>query len=114
MLTRDAPACDRAILAHIWDAQVAMTAEALRQGSRAFVEELILGSSPWGFSLEEVRADVVLWHGSEDKATPIEMAHHVARAVPHCEAHFIEGAGHFLHYDRWDEVLDSLRIPRLR
>jgi pimeloyl-ACP methyl ester carboxylesterase len=107
-MTADAPPCDRPIVARIWDAQVAMTAEALKQGPRAFVEELILGASPWGFSLEEVRAEVILWHGSEDAATPVEAARRVARTLPRCTARFVDGAGHFLHYDRWGEVLDSL------
>lgn len=107
-LTRDAPACDRAVIERIWSAQVTMTAEALRQGPSAFVDELVLASAPWGFSVEDVRADVVLWHGTEDAAAPIEGARELARHLPQCEARFVEGAGHFLHYDRWEAVLDSL------
>lgn len=108
-LTRDAPPCDRIVLTRIWSSQVAMTAEALRQGPRAFVDELILASSPWGFRLEDVRVDVVLWHGTEDRAAPIAAARRVAERLPRCTAHFVEGAGHFLHYDRWCAVLDSLQ-----
>jgi hypothetical protein len=33
-----------------------------------------------------------------------QVAHRLSRCVPH----FIEGAGHFLHYDRWSEVVESL------
>jgi len=29
---------------------------------------------PWGFTLEEVRAEVVLWHGTEDSAAPLAAA----------------------------------------
>jgi pimeloyl-ACP methyl ester carboxylesterase len=108
LLTRDAPPCDLAILDRIWTSQVAMTAEALRQGPDAFVYELGLATRPWGFAIEEVRAEVVLWHGSEDRATPLEAARQVARRLQRCEAHFVDGAGHFLHYARWSEVLDSL------
>jgi pimeloyl-ACP methyl ester carboxylesterase len=108
MLTRDAPPCDRAVLERIWASQVAMTAEALRQGPDAFVYELMLAARPWGFTLLDVRAEVVLWHGSEDHAAPVPVAREVARRLPRCTTHFVPCAGHFLHYDRWQEVVDSL------
>jgi pimeloyl-ACP methyl ester carboxylesterase len=92
MLTRDAPPCDRTILESIWASQVAMTAEALRQGPDAFVYELIL------------------WHGTEDQAAPLPVAREVARRLPRCTTHFVSGAGHFLHYGRWQEVVDSLIV----
>jgi pimeloyl-ACP methyl ester carboxylesterase len=108
MLTRDAPPCDQAILARIWKAQVAMTAEALRQGPDAFVYELALASRPWGFSLEDVRADVVLWHGGQDRAAPLPMAREVARRLARCTSRIVPDGGHFLHYDHWQEVVESL------
>jgi pimeloyl-ACP methyl ester carboxylesterase len=108
MLTRDAPPCDVAVLERIWSSQVEMTAEALRQGPDAFVYELVLHSRGWGFALEEVRADVVLWHGTEDRGAPLRIATEVARRLPRCTTHIVPGAGHFLHYDRWQEVVDSL------
>jgi pimeloyl-ACP methyl ester carboxylesterase len=110
MLTRDAPPCDRTILESIWASQVAMTAEALRQGPDAFVYELMLATRPWGFSLADVRAEVVLWHGTEDQAAPLPVAREVARRLPRCTTHFVSGAGHFLHYGRWQEVVDSLIV----
>jgi pimeloyl-ACP methyl ester carboxylesterase len=108
MLTRDAPPCDRAIIERIWKAQVAMTAEALRQGPDAFVYELVLATRPWGFELGDVRADVVLWHGGEDKAAPLPVAREVARRLPRCTPRVVPEAGHFLHYDRWQQVVESL------
>ena len=108
MLTRDAPHCDRTVLESIWASQVAMTAEALRQGPNAFVYELMLATRPWGFTLADVCAEAVLWHGTEDHAAPMPVAREVARRLPRCTAHFVTGAGHFLHYGRWQEVVDSL------
>jgi pimeloyl-ACP methyl ester carboxylesterase len=110
MLTRDAPPCDVAILERIWGAQIAMVTEALRQGPSAFVHELVLATRPWGFTLEEVRAEVVLWHGTEDRAAPLAAARQVARRLPRCTPHFVSAAGHFLHYDRWQETIDSLVV----
>ena len=108
ILTRDAPPCDRVVIERIWASQVAMVAEALRQGPDAFVYELALATRPWGFALEDVGVDVVLWHGVEDKAAPFPVAREVARRLPRCTARFVPDAGHFLHYDRWQEVIDSL------
>ncbi len=108
LLTKDAPPCDRAVIDRIRERQIAMTAEALRQGPRAFVEELTLAADPWGFRIEDVSVDVVSWHGTEDAAAPIETARRVAARLPRCTAHFLEGSGHFLLYERWSDVLDSL------
>jgi pimeloyl-ACP methyl ester carboxylesterase len=108
LMTRDVPPCDRAIVERIWDSQVEMTREALRQGPEEFLRELQLAAEDWGFRLDDNRAEVVLWHGSLDQAASIESAREVARKLPRCTAHFIDGAGHFLHYDRWSEVLASL------
>lgn len=110
MLTRDAPACDVAVLERIWGAQIAMVTEALRQGPSAFVHELVLATRPWGFTLEEVRAEVVLWHGTEDRAAPLAAAREVARRLPRCTPYFVSAAGHFLHYERWQETIDSLVV----
>jgi pimeloyl-ACP methyl ester carboxylesterase len=108
LLTRDVPPCDGAIVSRIWASQVEATAEALRQGPEAFVHELASLTRPWGFTSRDVRADVVLWHGSEDRAAPVDGAKRLAQRLPTCTAHLVEGAGHFLHYDRWQAVLDSL------
>ena len=38
-------------------------ADALRQGTRATVQELALIRRPWAFPLSEVKTPVHLWHG---------------------------------------------------
>jgi pimeloyl-ACP methyl ester carboxylesterase len=87
-----------------------MTAEALRQGPQAFIDELLLAARPWGARPEDVTVEAVLWHGTEDAAAPVAAARRLAARLPRCTAHFVEGAGHFLHYGRWAEILDSLLV----
>lgn len=99
---------DSILGAKVRASQVEMTAEALRQGTDAFVHELSLAARPWGFTPEDVKAEVVMWHGLEDRGAPVASAREVARRIPRCVANFVPGAGHFLHYDRWQAVLDSL------
>jgi pimeloyl-ACP methyl ester carboxylesterase len=111
-LTADASAADQAVIARIWDRQLRMTAEALRQGSDAFCWELHIGASPWGFELSDIAAPVIIWHGDCDVAAPIELARHVAEHIPNCETHFVSGEGHFLHFKHWEEILRSVSAAR--
>ena len=50
---------------------------------------------PWGFSLEDIRAPVRLWHGKQDRAFSVHLAEEVARRLPDCNARFIDKAGHY-------------------
>jgi pimeloyl-ACP methyl ester carboxylesterase len=108
--TKDAPPCDQRALAPMWDRQVEMTAEALRPGVEGFVWELHLAARPWGFPLEEIRTQVLLWHGAADAASPIATARYLASAIPRCRATIVENAGHFLHFERarWREIMAAL------
>jgi pimeloyl-ACP methyl ester carboxylesterase len=103
----DFPACDRAVLARIAEAQRAMTREAIRSAD-ALADELILAASPWGFALEDVRVPYDLWHGARDVSTPIAMAKHVASAVPHARLFTFASEGHMLRFDHAREIVESL------
>ena len=52
-------------------------------------------ATPWGFRLEEVGVPVALWHGAKDRTFAPRLAKDVARRLPNCEFHLIEGAGHY-------------------
>ncbi len=109
-MTADAPPSDRAIIdrPEVWRAQVEMLDDALQSGIDGFVWELHLGARPWGFALADIRVPVRVWHGTKDAAAPIAMAHCFAHAIPSCQTTLVEGAGHFLHYDRWRAILAEL------
>lgn len=80
--------------------------EAFRQGPRGPAREAVIFGGPWGFRLEEVAAEVRLWHGEADSVVPAEMGRRVAAALPHCRASFHAGEGHFsLVVNRVDEFL---------
>lgn len=83
----------------------ASTREALRQGTRGHAWETRLLTRPWGFSLEDIRVPVFLWHGTDDNLTTIHMARYVAGKIPHCYATFYEGEGHLLLFNHWEEIL---------
>jgi len=72
---------------------------------RGMVEEYRAMVRPWGFTLGEVAVPVDLWQGDLDHMVPARWAHRLAEQLPDATLHFVRGAGHFLAYDRWPEVL---------
>jgi pimeloyl-ACP methyl ester carboxylesterase len=66
-------------------------------------------AEPWGFSLEEVRVPVRLWHGTEDRAFSVKLAEEIANRLPNCKARYIQGAGHYsLPIGHVREILEDL------
>jgi pimeloyl-ACP methyl ester carboxylesterase len=52
-------------------------------------------AEPWGFSLEDIRVPVRLWHGRQDRSFSIRLAEEVAERLPNCTARFVDNAGHY-------------------
>ena len=113
-MTKDAGPRDRAVLdrPRVWQSQVQMFEDSLQNGKRGLAWELHIAARPWGFGLNEVRVPTLIWHGTEDVASPIAVARRMAIELPACRAHFVEGEGHFLHYDHWPEFLGDLTHPQ--
>jgi pimeloyl-ACP methyl ester carboxylesterase len=62
-----------------------------------------------GFRIEEVGVPVRLWHGTQDRAFSVHLAEEVARQLPNCQAHFVDGAGHYsLPIRHMREILEDL------
>ena len=80
-------------------------ADALRQGTRATVQELALIKGPWTFPLSEVSTPVHLWHGALDRNVPIAFARRLARELPDATLHVSDSAGHDVGLDRSGEVM---------
>jgi pimeloyl-ACP methyl ester carboxylesterase len=68
--------------------------EAFRAGLRGPAQENALLARPWGFRLEDIAMKVHLWHGELDRNAPPVMGHHVAAAIPKCQASFYDDEGH--------------------
>jgi pimeloyl-ACP methyl ester carboxylesterase len=88
--------------------KAATHAESARQGVRGFAQELALFAQPWGFRLEDIRAEMYLWHGEQDASTPLAMAQYMAAAIPGCRAEYLPGEGHAVFYRHWREILTVL------
>lgn len=88
---------------------IANAAEMQRQGRRGLYDEALIMARRWGFPLDHVRVPVRLWHGEADVTVPVEMGRYLAGVLPRCTATFYPGEGHHLFYDRWSEILTTLR-----
>jgi pimeloyl-ACP methyl ester carboxylesterase len=73
--------------------------ESQRRAWRASAEGVIadaqIYAQPWGFSIEEVRVPVRLWHGKQDRAFSTRLIEEIAKRLPNCKASFVENAGHY-------------------
>jgi pimeloyl-ACP methyl ester carboxylesterase len=66
-------------------------------------------AQPWGFSLEDIRVPVRLWHGKQDRAFSVHLAEEVAKRLPECYVRFIDNAGHYsLPIRHMREILKDL------
>jgi pimeloyl-ACP methyl ester carboxylesterase len=82
---------------------------AWRGSAEGVMADAQIYAQPWGFGIEEVRAPVRLWHGTQDRAFSVHLAEEIARQLPNCQAHFVDGAGHYsLPIRHMREILEDL------
>jgi pimeloyl-ACP methyl ester carboxylesterase len=84
--------------------------EAARQGVDAYGWDCALGRRPWGFALDDVSADVWIFHGDQDRLVPPSQATALARALPSSHLRMFPGAGHGLTLGSWRDILVDLQI----
>ncbi len=82
--------------------------EGFRPGLRGFAWDARLLTRSWGFSMEEIRVPVLLWHGTADNMTPFPMARFVASKLLNCRPSFCENEGHLLLFPHWKEILTQI------
>jgi pimeloyl-ACP methyl ester carboxylesterase len=83
--------------------------EGFRSGSGGANRDAALYAQPWEFRLQDITAEVHLWHGEQDANVPISVGHYVADAIPNCGARFYKEEGHLtLPRNRIRDVLNTL------
>jgi pimeloyl-ACP methyl ester carboxylesterase len=68
---------------------------AWRGSAEGVMADAQIYARPWGFSLEDIRVPVRLWHGTQDRAFSVRLAEEIAERLPNCKASFIDNAGHY-------------------
>ncbi len=93
---RSFPPADRSVLAD-WgppDLALAFVREALRQGTAGCIWDYRIFGDPWGFSLEEIRAPVQIWEGSDDRTGPPGYRAFLQRHIAQATVTVVPGEGH--------------------
>jgi pimeloyl-ACP methyl ester carboxylesterase len=84
-------------------------AAAFAQGAGGFLDDLSVIAGPWGFELSRVTERVDVWHGASDRLVPVACARALAVELPRARLHLVPEAGHFMVFDRWEEILGALK-----
>ena len=73
--------------------------ESQRRAWKASAEGVLadaqLFAQPSGFSLNELRVPVRMWHGDSDRSFSVGVAREMAKKIPKCHLRVIERAGHY-------------------
>ncbi len=77
----------------------------LRQSGQGMARDFHLAAQDWGFSLEEIKSEVLLWHGMEDINAPLAMSEHLVNVLPNSTAHFVGGVGHLCLSSLWPLII---------
>jgi pimeloyl-ACP methyl ester carboxylesterase len=89
---------DRALLRQpqVRQALVRAMTESRRQGATANRLEVFALLRTWNLPIDQIALRTIfLWHGERDRLTPIGPARLLAERLPHCDASFCAGDGHF-------------------
>ncbi len=87
--------------------------EGLRPGIRGIMQEMRIFCRPWNLPFDAVKAPVLLWQGMLDRNVPVPASLHLARIIPGCELHPVEGAGHYWIFEQIEEVLKAI-VQKMR
>ena len=83
-------------------------AEAFRQGSSGFAQDLALIASPWNLDWRDAACAVRLLHGEDDWMIPPSASLHLANAIPGARVELYPREGHFMVFERWRELCEWL------
>jgi pimeloyl-ACP methyl ester carboxylesterase len=79
-----------------------------KRGMGAPVNDLILFTRHWGFSLDEIEVPVRWWHGDSDHIVPLAHGRHAVARLPDASLTVRPGEGHLGGFDAAVEVLGTL------
>lgn len=78
---------------------------AFARGSRGVVEDYRALARPFDFLPDDSRVPVHLWQGTDDRMVPMAHVTALTARIPWAKLHPVEGEGHCLLYDRFEELL---------
>ena len=82
-------------------------AEAIKQGLKGITHELKLYTSNWGFDLKDIKSDVYLYYGKDDKNVSLNMGRYYKQQIPNSTITVYQG-GHLSWIAHAEEILKKL------
>jgi pimeloyl-ACP methyl ester carboxylesterase len=73
-----------------------------------FNHALLGGGEEYYDRMNEISVPVLIIHGTKDPALPYEHGLALAKSIPHAELVALDGTGHEIHSEDWDQILDSV------
>jgi pimeloyl-ACP methyl ester carboxylesterase len=70
-------------------------AEGLREGPGGWIDDVLALRRSWGFDLSKITVPTLLWHGADDRFSPVGHAEWLARKIPTSIVEVQPGAAHF-------------------
>jgi pimeloyl-ACP methyl ester carboxylesterase len=83
-------------------------ADRAKQLPSRFNHAMLQGGDVYFDRMDEIRIPVLIIHGTEDPALPYEHGLALAKAIPHAELMTLDGSGHEIHSEDWDQIIDSV------
>ncbi|ENQ3105235.1 alpha/beta hydrolase [Bacillus cereus] len=73
-----------------------------------FNHAMLQGGGDYYDRMREISIPVLIIHGTEDPALPYEHGLALAKAIPHAELVTLEGSGHEIHSEDWEQMIESI------
>lgn len=83
--------------------------ECLRQGQVGWARDNLVRMPRWDFDLGAIRCPATIWVGDQDEGN-VGGARWLSHQVPGAVLRELPDQGHFVAFELWDDVLDSLRV----
>jgi pimeloyl-ACP methyl ester carboxylesterase len=85
--------------------------EALKAGAGGWIDDVLAFRRPWGFELAEIQTPTLLWHGEDDRFSPVGHTRWLAERIPTAQLALEPAGGHFSAVEVLPEVLGWLATP---
>lgn len=83
-------------------------ADRAKQLSSRFNHAMLQGGGEYYDRMGEISVPALIIHGTEDPALPYEHGLALTKSIPHAELVPLDGSGHEIHSEDWDQIIDSV------
>lgn len=82
--------------------------EALRQSADGWIDDLMAFLVPWGFDPADIDVPTMIWHGADDRFSPVRHARNLASRIRDCHVVIQAGRAHFDALHVMPDVISDL------